>query len=146
MPTTHCGFPDQPNELIRYGPTLYVDIGFDASFIPAEGSVPNLQAKLLPALVDTGAMESCIDSALAQVLNLPIVNRRNVSGAHGAAPVNVHLAHIYVPSLNHTIYGQFAGVHLTAGGQPHTALIGRTFLQRFTMTYNGATGDVVLER
>ena len=40
------------------------------------------------------------------------------------------------------MYGAFAGVHLTAGGQVHTALIGRTFLQDFTLTYEGQTGRV----
>src|SRR5262245_27820099 len=37
------------------------------------------------SLVDTGAMESCIDSGLAMRLNLPIVDRRKISGVHGAS-------------------------------------------------------------
>ena len=89
-------------------------------------------------------MESCIDSALALVLNLPIVDRQEVAGVHGADTVNFHLAQIYVPTLDFTVYGLFAGVHLCAGGQPHLALIGRTFLQSFTMTYEGRTGSVIL--
>ena len=40
--------------------------------------------------------------------------------------------------------GRFAGVHLRAGGQPHFALIGRTFLEDFTMRYEGKTGMVTL--
>jgi predicted aspartyl protease len=96
------------------------------------------------ALVDTGALESCIDSSLAMRLNLPVVDRRNISGAHGAKEVNVHLAHIHIPSLLFTIYGPFCAVDLTAGGQQHHALIGRTFLQNFTMVYEGRTGNVTL--
>jgi hypothetical protein len=51
-----------------------------------------------------------------------------------------------VPTLNVTIYGAFAGVHLAAGGQLHQALIGRTFLSSFsfTMVYEGATGTVTI--
>ena len=60
--------------------------------------------------------------------------------------VNYHLAQIYVPGLEHTIYGSFAGVHLIAGGQPHRVLIGRSLLQAFRMEYDGRTGEVVLER
>ena len=60
--------------------------------------------------------------------------------------VNYHLAQIYVPSLNHTIYGSFAGVHLVAGGQPHTVLIGRNLLRDFRMKYDGLTGEVELGR
>ena len=56
----------------------------------------------------------------------------------------MHLAQIHVPSLQVTLYGTFAGVDLIAGGQLHHALIGRTFLRHFTMTYNGASGSVVL--
>ena len=62
----------------------------------------------------------------------------------GPHEFNYHLAQIYVPDLDHTIYGQFAGVHLAAGGQPHVALIGRTFLRDYTMTYEGRTGQVTL--
>ena len=44
--------------------------------------------------------------------------------------VTVHLAQIYVPSLDFTVYGRFSAVHLAAGGQAHQALIGRTFLPK----------------
>ena len=57
---------------------------------------------------------------------------------------NVYLAQVHVPSLNFTMYGAFAGVELAAGGQVHGALIGRTFLQHFTMIYEGRTGTVTL--
>ena len=56
----------------------------------------------------------------------------------------LHLAQIYVPALGWTVFGQFAGVHLIAGGQLHYALIGRTFLRNFTMVYEGKTGSVTL--
>ena len=56
----------------------------------------------------------------------------------------MHLAQIHAPELNFTVYGAFAGVHLRAGGQLHTALLGRTFLRRLTMVYEGETGAVSL--
>jgi hypothetical protein len=77
-------------------------------------------------------------------LNLPIVDQRRISGAHGAGLVNVHLAQIHVPALAFTLYGPFCAVDLIAGGQAHYALIGRTFLQHFTMIYEGHTGTVTL--
>jgi hypothetical protein len=42
------------------------------------------------------------------------------------------------------MWGEFAGVQLAAGGQRHQALVGRTFLQRFTMAYDGRTGEVTI--
>src|SRR5262245_14496442 len=124
MPTTTCGFNSGPGAngrdlLVGNGPTLFVRIGFDPTFdsqsVPLQ--VPNLPQQPLPALVDTGATKSCIDSGLAMRLNLPIVDRRTVSGVHGAEAVNVHLAHVHIPALAFTLYGPFCAVDLVAGGQ-----------------------------
>lgn len=143
MPATDCGFSN-PYELIIRGPTISVEIGIDPDFRPGPGIRPALPQNLLPALVDTGALESCIDDALAIRLNLPIVSRRTVSGVGGTIDVNEYMAQIYVPELNFTILGPFVGVHLTAGGQRHYALIGRTFLHNFNMAYEGRTGSVII--
>lgn len=150
MPTTKCGFDDVPGmpgreALVGTGPTLFVNIGFDPTYDPAiPAKLPVLPPEVLWALVDTGAAESCIDGDLAMRLNLPVIDRRSLSGAHGAKEVNVHLAHVHVPSLLFTIYGPFCAVDLAAGGQRHLALIGRTFLKNFTMVYEGRTGTVTL--
>jgi len=148
MASAKCGFNDIPGGasgaalLIFYGPTLVVNIGFDPAYKNIGVPVPGITG--IHALVDTGARESCIDSTLAAQLNLPIVDRRLIAGVHGSLQVNIHLAQVHVPSLVSTIYGAFAGVHLMAGGQPHKALIGRTFLQGYTMVYEGRTGNVTL--
>ncbi len=150
MKSTKCGFnstpdgPQAPDLLVRWGPTLIVNIGFDPSHTTTSTKPPTPGSSGLHALVDTGATESCIESLLAAQLNLPIVNRRMTAGAHGAKEVNVHLAQVYIPSLNYTIYGAFSGVELRAGGQAHSALIGRTFLRQFKMIYEGASGNVEL--
>ncbi|MES0048537.1 aspartyl protease family protein [Mesorhizobium sp. M0053] len=146
MPTTLCGFNDGINgtgqHLLAFrGPTIIVNIGFDPHY-PAANGIPDLAAKDIHALVDTGASESCIDSGLAMHLNLPIVDQRRISGSGGAHDVNMHLAHIHIPGLATTISGAFAAVNLAAGGQSHLALIGRTFLMYFRMHYDGMTGTV----
>lgn len=142
MPSINVGFNDR-NELVRYGPTMFIQIGFDPNYQPGQ-SHPQISDRPHPALVDTGAMECCIDSALAMDLELPVVDRQTVAGVHGPNAVNFHLAQIYIPQLRYTIYGLFAGVHLTAGGQPHSALMGRTFLNAFTLTYEGERGTVTI--
>lgn len=152
MPTTRkCGFDDGPGGkgadlLVAHGPTILVDIGFDPQFKPTQVAPPTPGMRGLRALVDTGASESCIDSLLATNLALPIFDRRPISGVHGAKEVNIHIAQIHVPAFPFTIYGQFAAVDLIAGGQIHFALIGRTFLNHFQMTYDGITGTVTLTR
>jgi len=148
MASTDCGFDDIPggasgcDSLVTWGPTLTVDIGFDPTFTASSTGTPVPGKTGLAALVDTGATESCIDSQLAAQLNLPVIDKRMTAGAHGAKEVNVHLAQIHIPSFGKTIIGAFAGVDLRAGGQFHSALIGRTFLRHVRMTYDGKTGKV----
>ena len=152
MPEAKCGFNDVPGGasgsdfLVANGPTILVDIGFDPAFQTTPPPVKRPIAGMtgIQALVDTGAGESCIDSLLAAQLNLPIVDRRSISGCHGSQEVNMHLAQVYFPALGFTIWGSFAGVHLAAGGQMHRALIGRTFLRFYKMVYNCRTGDVTI--
>jgi predicted aspartyl protease len=149
MPQTRCGFDDHQgtsghDQLIAFGPTLNVDIGFDPNYKPSATAVPVPGIRGIWALVDTGATESCIDAQLAATLNLPLINRRPIAGIGGLHQASVHLAQIHVPSLAFTIYGEFAAVDLAAGGQHHRALVGRTFLERFTMVYDGKTGNVTL--
>ena len=150
MPTASCGFVDHADTpgrdwLAIYGPTLEVEIGFDPLFRAETVSKrPDIPSKRWRALVDTGASTSCIDSALAAELGLPLSGRDNVAGVGGISSVDRHLAQIHIPSLNWTIYGEFSGAYLSAGGQPHQALIGRSFLAHFRMTYEGRTGEVIL--
>jgi len=149
MPSAKCGFYDVPGgptgaeSLAGWGPLLFVDIGFDQNYkFVGGGPLPVPGKTGLPALVDTGASESCIDSLLVAQLNLPAIDKRMQAGVHGAREVSIHLAQVHVPSLGFTIYGEFAAVDLRLGGQSIDALIGRTFLQHFKMIYDGTTGDV----
>ena len=151
MVEAKCGFNDLPDIsgseiLVNLGPTLLVDVGFDPSHDPVANphGVPLPGIKGAHALVDTGATECCIDSLLAVQLNLPLVNRRQISGVHGSHLANVYLAQVHVPSLGMTMNGAFSGVDLKAGGQVHSVLIGRTFLRHFKMIYEGKTGTVTI--
>jgi len=150
MPQVSCGFDSSGSQgselLVSLGPTIQVDIGFDPNYHPEARpqSVPVPGITGVRALVDTGAMVSCIDQLLAAQLNLPVVDRAPVSGVHGRHEANVYLAQIHTPSLGFTIYGEFVGVDLQAGGQAHSALMGRTFLRNFRMIYDGRSGSVII--
>jgi len=164
MAIVECGFPSgltvpgQPNlsgkeALAFHGPTILVDIGFDPAIFgtllpPIPGatgtplSIPSVQ---VPALIDTGAAESCIDEQLAQQLQLPLIDTTTRSGISGSVTLNMYLAHITIPALV-TEFGQFTGVHLQAGGQYHRALLGRKVLDDMLLVYDGLTGQVRLAR
>jgi hypothetical protein len=150
MPTFRCGYTDTPDgsgrdHLVFRAPMLSVRIGFDSSYNSSKPvGYPSLPRDNLLALVDTGSRESCIDSELARRLGLPFIRHRQMVGAHGPKDVNVYRAHMFVPDLNQVVDGEFCAVDLAAGGVPHRALIGRTFLQFYAMTYDGRTGAVTI--
>ena len=153
MAIVECGFQDDSQglasrKLLVWGPTLLVDIGFDPALFSGGRLDPTLKtgAPSIPALIDTGAGESCIDDGLARQLGLPLVDRAKLSGAGGAHELNVYLGHIHSPQLMWTQWGRFAGVRLGEGGQPHRALIGRAFLATMLMVYDGRTGTTRLAR
>jgi len=125
------------------GPTIEVQVGFDAASPDAGRSNPG--AETSQALVDTGAQFSHIDVSLASRLALPVIDKCLVSGSGGAHEVDVYLAQIYVPAFKFTQRGRFAGADLASGFDGHTVLLGRTFLTRFRMIYDGFSGRVTLE-
>ena len=98
----------------------------------------------VPALIDTGATENCIDSSVAAQLGLVQVDTEAVSGIAGLAQLPVYVARIDIPALQISIPGRFRGVHLAAGGQPYGALLGRSFLRHYVMLYEGRTGRVTI--
>ncbi len=143
MARTDAGY-NNPFDLIRYGPSIDVLIGFDPDYEPSPGRRAQLPPEPLPALVDTGAQETAVDAELAHSLNLPILERRLIAGASGLFESTVYLAQIYIPELDFTIVGPFDSANLAASGQPYYALTGRTFLRHFNMAYEGRTGSVII--
>lgn len=165
LPIVECGFAhlatpaavggvSPADTLVTLGPTIHVDIGFDVGVYLniVNGQVPPAAAagsplmQQVPALIDTGALQSCIDEDLAQHLALPLVNQQTVAGVGGSATLNVYLAYLAIPALGTHQAGMFTGAKLSAGGQPHKALIGRTLLQGTLFVYDGASGSVKIAR
>lgn len=160
MPIVECGFLGVPglsgtarDALIQTGPGILVDIGFDPAILSQVAAGLPVQPPPVPgvfnvnrvlALIDTGATQSCIDEALAQQLQLPLVNQQSAAGVGGVHVLNVYLAYIALPLLGHLQAGLFIGAQLAAGGMAHRALIGRTLLADTLLVYDGRTGSVKL--
>lgn len=149
MRDVECGFEDAEGvpgyqHLILHGPVIAVQIGYDRTYDPRViGAVPTLESHLYPALIDTGATLSSIDSVLAENLGLRLLDTQPASGISGVQYFNRYLAQVFIPHVDTTIYGAFQGVHLNLGG-PYKAILGRAFLAHFRMIYEGWKGSVKL--
>lgn len=148
MHTVQAGFKQAPpgeapaDLLVKFGPTLRVDIGVK-SRAPA-GEPPDLPLKNIKALIDTGAGGECIDDDLAQQLGLPITEEGWISGVGGRHRAVIYTARIYVPALERLLFQRFTGVKLQEGDQWHRVILGRSFLRPYRMSYDGGTGQVEL--
>ena len=146
MPSTQAGFKTGKNGLstadllVDLGPTLRVDIGLKSRSAP--GEAPDLAAKRLRALIDTGAGGDCIDDDLARQLKLPIIDEGEISGVGGCHHAFIYTARVYVPSLQRLLFQPFTGVELLEGRQWHRVILGRTFLRQYRLAYDGASGRV----
>ena len=152
MTTTDCGFSDGSFQsgadlLVQLGPTLLVNIGLDPEYNYAETGVAlNSDATQVKALVDTGAISSCIDDDLAQSLGLPLVNRQTMISLSGQSDVNLYLAHVPIPALSFFQRGVFYGCSINKATWNYRAVLGRTFLRDMTLIYDGPTGSVRIAR
>jgi hypothetical protein len=81
---------------------------------------------------------------LAKKLKLPVIDTMQIAGANGSHTHDVYLAYVNILGLEFSQYGRFAGVHLSAGQQPHGVLLGRTFLSNVMLIYDGLRGQITL--
>ena len=151
MRSTQAGFKfglqgEAPADLlVRLGPTIRVDIGLKSRSAP--GEPPDLAAKRVKALIDTGAGGDCIDDALARQLKLPIHDEGEISGVGGRHRAYIYTARIYIPSLGQLLFQPFTGVRLQEGEQWHRVILGRSFLRQYHLAYDGTSGEVeIIER
>lgn len=131
-----------PERLAEVGPSIRVRVSYDASRKDAKNS----SVEDAGALLDTGADYSHIDYRLARRLSLPIADRGTIHTAEGPAEVDLYLAQIYVPDFDFIQRGEFLSADLSAGFGGNSVLLGRSFLTKFKLTYDGRSGRVTLER
>lgn len=145
MRTAQAGFKsgttsESPSDLlVRVGPTVRVDVGLRSN---SKSWPPDLPAKRVHALIDTGAGADGIDDELARKLNLPKTDEVEMSGINGKHIANVYMARLYIPELDQLLFQPFAGVKLEEGEQTHRVILGRGFLRGYRMIYDGVSGAV----
>lgn len=147
MPTAQAGFKrgtaseTAADLLVRVGPTIRVDVGLRSA---SRSWPPDLPRKRIHALIDTGAGADGIDNTLARALNLPVVDRVEMSGIGGKHQTDVYMVRVYVPELDRLLFQRFTGVMLEEGDQTHRIILGRGFLRPYRLSYDGVTATVEL--
>ncbi len=143
MPIANTGPDGGPNELIARGPLLKVNIGYHPSTPVSDKRAAKVLEYEWDALVDTGASTSCIDVEIADILGLPIVDRKPMGGVFGFEMANIHLGLLNVTALGHTSVGMFCALPLgeVLGVR---AILGREFLSHYSMHYDGRIGRVTI--
>lgn len=132
-----------PNSLEEQGPLVQLDIAHGPQ---AQGQSFQLHHGDYTALIDTGARMSCIDSALAEKLNLPIIGPPiHAIAAGGYFDADPVLGLIHMPKLGTLAYGRFLTLPLVEHEQRYQALIGRDLLRRAKFTYDGIAGTWSME-
>ena len=96
------------------------------------------------ALIDTGAASTCVDETVAQKLGVsPIDVVRIASASHAQAEKSVYPVRLRLLGTTIEIAASRAiGVPLQPQG--FIALLGRDFLERFVLIYNGSAGEMTL--
>src|SRR5690242_18496096 len=100
----NCGYSDTPQglKLLAYhGPNIKVSIGLEPTWTKGQNRAPRADKTDIEALIDTGAQECCIDSALAKEIGLPEINKRKVGGV-GLLLVDVYHCQVHIPMLKYT--------------------------------------------
>ncbi len=132
--------------LIQSGPRIQVTLGLAESI--ANTLLQTGQQPPAPivgaAMIDTGASCTCIDDAAATQLGLPVIDVvPMISASHVNTPANVYPARIELVGSNIAVdVPRAMGAALAAQGI--VVLIGRDFLQRCALFYNGVTGAITL--
>lgn len=132
--------------LAARGPCVQVTLGISKSFaqqLQQQGqSLPQPVSGL--ALIDTGAISTCIDAGIASRIGLPVIDVVNMASAsHASTQQNIHPVQIEVVGLPISIDApRSMGVLLANQGL--IALLGRDVLQQCTLFYNGLTGQITL--
>lgn len=99
----------------------------------------------MPALIDTGAGRTVLTPEAIQKVGLPLVDYTILSRAGGKDRVGVHVASIQFPSDSLATIEVIEVACCELPDQPIQCLLGRDILSKWLFTYNGKTGEWVID-
>ena len=135
------GFPGDPGRLVNDGIVIPVHVGGGGAR-ETDGQGRYLSPRR--ALIDTGAADCFVDVGLAQELDLKKIDRQQtVTGVTGKRlTVDVYSTRIHIDPLDITLLDPCPSYPLRTMGGPFDVILGRNFLLRVRMSYDGSSGSV----
>ena len=95
------------------------------------------------ALIDTGASVTCVHEPTLTNLGVQPVGSATIGTAGGEHQRGLYPTRILLPQAN--IDAEYASVvSVDLSGQGIIALLGRDFLERVLMVYDGPSGEIIL--
>lgn len=98
------------------------------------------------ALIDTGASDVFIDASIAAELNLREHNPRTIKTIRGDAGGAGYGAYLAVPDLHFGENIEVVALRIQGSGRMnYDIVLGRTFLERYRVQYDGPSGTMLFE-
>jgi predicted aspartyl protease len=101
--------------------------------------------KFADALIDTGASDVFIDSSIAGSLGLRERNPKSVNTVRGDAGGVGYSALLVVPELDFQEHIEVIAMRIGAGKMNYPIVLGRSFLERYRIQYDGPNGTMLFE-
>ena len=98
------------------------------------------------ALIDTGALSTCLDISTAEIIGLPVCGTTEITSASHTVEVPIFVGKLVLPNFININVKRGAGVNLKEFGTDLglIALIGRDILEIAILVYNGPGGSFSL--
>ena len=98
------------------------------------------------ALIDTGALSTCLDISTAEIIGLPVCGTTEITSASHTVEVPIFVGKLVLPDFININVQRGAGVNLKGFGTDLDliALIGRDILEGAILVYNGPAGSFSL--
>ena len=143
MSPDELGFLHDPGRLINDG--ILLDVGIGRRPTPREPKPPLVAQK---ALIDTGAQDCYVDDDLARKLQLDLRGSTPVGRIHdvlGPQQVWIYSTLIVIDRFGISLHEPCAGYKIRQMGGNFGVILGRHFLWRMRMFYDGPSGSVTME-
>ena len=131
------GIAEQAHEATIFGHFMPVVV----RPLPSEGSTPSGLMAACNGLVDTGASDICIDVRLADALGLPVIDQAEVGVVGGRVPASIRVGRLEVPDVGFSHAVRLFALRMRRA--THDVILGRAFLQRYIVTFDGPRGTML---